>query len=230
MSIHNTASDERHDPALSDLPTPKSRTERRKARTRAALVGAGRTMLGDGRASSASIQDITDEADVGFGTFYNHFTDKRDLFQEALEQVLEEWGQHLDRMSAEIADPAEVFIACVRTTGRLGRTHPDVARTIGSAGFAIFDVPTGLAPRSIRDLVRCVEAKRFQLDNPVAAFATTAGSLMALLHLWLKDENSIGDKDIDDVAEQLLRMFGLSPEEAHELAHKPLPDHPLLPT
>ncbi len=76
--------------------TPISRPERRKARTTQALLDAARRMLADGSAKTASIQDITDAADVGFGTFYNHFEDKEQLFQAAAEQLLEQWAAYLD--------------------------------------------------------------------------------------------------------------------------------------
>jgi len=61
--------------------TAGSRLERRKAQTRQKLVDAARAMLADNRAPRASIQDITEAADVGFGSFYNHFTSKDDLLK-----------------------------------------------------------------------------------------------------------------------------------------------------
>ena len=59
---------------------PLSRGERRKAATRQKLIDAARVMLAAGTAADASIQDITDAADVGFGSFYNHFGCKNELF------------------------------------------------------------------------------------------------------------------------------------------------------
>ena len=101
-----------------------SRLDRRKARTRQALIDAAARLIGEGRGDRASIQEITEAADIGFGSFYNHFETKEQLFQTASEEVLERWGQMIDRASADTSDPAERFAAGLRISGRLGWTHP----------------------------------------------------------------------------------------------------------
>ena len=57
-----------------------SRLDRRKARTRQALIDAAVRLIAEGRGDRASIQEITEEADIGFGSFYNHFDSKEQLF------------------------------------------------------------------------------------------------------------------------------------------------------
>ena len=96
--------------AASAAGAPKvSRLDRRKARTRQALIDAAVRLIAEGRGDRASIAEITEEADIGFGSFYNHFDSKEQLFQTASEEVLERWGQMIDRASAGITDPAELF-------------------------------------------------------------------------------------------------------------------------
>ena len=96
--------------AASAAGAPKvSRLDRRKARTRQALIDAAVRLIAEGRGDRASIQEITEEADIGFGSFYNHFDSKEQLFEDRLEEVLERWGQMIDRASAGITDPAELF-------------------------------------------------------------------------------------------------------------------------
>ena len=60
-----------------------SRLDRRKARTRQALIDAAVRLIAEGRGDRASIQEITEAADIGFGSFYNHFDSKDQLFQTA---------------------------------------------------------------------------------------------------------------------------------------------------
>ena len=88
---------------------PLSRGDRRKARTRQMLIDAARVMLAAGTATQASIQEITDAADVGFGSFYNHFSSKAELFEAAVADVLEELGELFDRLSVDAQDPAMAF-------------------------------------------------------------------------------------------------------------------------
>src|ERR1043166_4727739 len=102
-----------------------SRLDRRKARTRQALIDAAVRLIGEGRGDRASIQEITEEADIGFGSFYNHFDSKEQLFQTASGELLEQWGQVIDQACADISDPAEVFAVSLRISARLGWTYPD---------------------------------------------------------------------------------------------------------
>src|SRR4029453_9390396 len=83
-----------------------NRLDRRKARTRAALVAAARELLAPRDPAEVSIQEITDTADVGFGSFYNHFESKADLFDSALEDVLEEHGALFDALTPDMEYPA----------------------------------------------------------------------------------------------------------------------------
>ena len=86
-----------------------TRLDRRKARTRQALIDAAVRLIAEGRGERASIQEITEEADIGFGSFYNHFESKDQLFETASSEVLERWGRMIDGAAAGITDPAEVF-------------------------------------------------------------------------------------------------------------------------
>src|SRR5580700_6889875 len=129
-----------------------SRLDRRKARTRQAMIDAAVRLIAEGRGDRASIAEITEEADIGFGSFYNHFDSKEQLFQTASEDVLERWGQMIDRGSAGITDPAERFAVGTRISGRLGWTHPGIAGFLTGAGLDALDISSGLAPRALRDI------------------------------------------------------------------------------
>src|SRR6266566_8963009 len=110
-------------------------------RTRQALIDAAVRLIAEGRGDRASIAEITEEADIGFGSFYNHFDSKEQLFQTASEEVLERWGQLIDRAAADITDPAERFVVGTRISGRLGWTHPDIAGFLTGAGLDALDIP-----------------------------------------------------------------------------------------
>jgi AcrR family transcriptional regulator len=203
---------------------PPSRLDRRKARTRAALVGAARRILTSRDAAEVSIQEITDAADVGFGTFYNHFATKQDLFDAAVEEVMEEHGAMLDKVTAGLDDPAEVFAASVRVTARLPTTHPELASIIDRAGPRYLASPGGPALRALRDLRRARDAGRLAFDDPALALACTGGATLGVLRLNLAtDDPAATDRAADGLAVHLLRMFGLPEADAHAVASRPLP-------
>ncbi len=204
--------------------TPRpSRLDRRKARTRQALIDAAVRLIAEGRGDRASIQEITDAADIGFGSFYNHFESKDQLFATASGQVLENWGQLIDHACAGLADPAEIFAVSFRISGRLGWTHPDIARFLTGAGLDVLDSATGLAPRALRDLKAGQAAGRFGPSDAEIALSAVAGGLLGLLRLRQRHPERIDETAVDQLAEAILRLLGVPAPEAGRLTALPLP-------
>ena len=165
---------------MSEQATGPTRLDRRKQRTRSALLGAAQQFLADGRLN-VSIQQITDAADVGFGSFYNHFESKDALFEAAVEDVLEKYAVMLDAIVAGYEDPAEVFAVSFRMTGRLQRQLPDMVRVLLNEGVGILLRDQGLRPRAIRDIEAAVAAGRFDVEDSRLALVTVGGALLGLL-------------------------------------------------
>jgi AcrR family transcriptional regulator len=209
--------------AASAAGAPKvSRLDRRKARTRQALIDAAVRLIAEGRGDRASIAEITDEADIGFGSFYNHFDSKEQLFQTASEEVLERWGQLIDRGSTGLTDPAELFAVGMRITGRLGWTHPDIAGFLTGAGLDALDIPTGLAPRALRDIRAGQAAGRFTVPDADIALSAAAGGLLGLLRMCERHPERVTETTVDQLAEAVLRLLGVPAPEAARLAALPL--------
>jgi AcrR family transcriptional regulator len=202
---------------------PPTRTDRRKARTRAALVKAAQRLIAEGR-SQVPILEITQLADVGMGSFYNHFDSKDDLFQAAVDDALEAHGALMDELTSEVGDPAEVFAQSFRLTGRLHRLRPELSKVLLSFGPALVTSDHGLAPRALRDIQRANEAGRFSVADPEVALMIAGGAALALGQL-LHDQPERDDAALaDQVTEDLLRMFGVPAEAAAEICRRPLPD------
>ena len=201
-----------------------SRLDRRKARTRHALIEAAVRLIAEGRGDRASIQEITETADIGFGSFYNHFDSKEQLFQAAAEEVMERWGQMIDRATASISDPAEVFAVGLRISGRLGWTHPDIAGFLTGTGLDALDIPIGLAPRALRDIQAGQAAGRFTVPDAEIALSAVAGGLLGLLRMCQRHPERVTEASVDQLAEAVLRLLGVPTPEAARLAALPLPD------
>src|SRR5215469_3197026 len=223
-----TLGDETQEATMADLAPSAAarptRLDRRKARTRQALIDAAARLIAEGRGDRASIQEITDTAYIGFGSFYNHFDSKDQLFATASAEVLERWGQMIDQACAGIADPAEVFARSFRISGRLGRTHPEIARFLTGTGLDVLDSPTGLAPRALRDIKAGQQTGRFIPMPPETALSAVAGGLLGLLRLSQREPERTTDEVVDQLAEAILRLLGVPVREAAELAALTVPD------
>ncbi|MDW4907701.1 TetR/AcrR family transcriptional regulator [Streptomyces sp. ADMS] len=199
-----------------------SRLERRKARTRAALIEAAAAFIAAGK-TNAPILEITQAADVGMGSFYNHFESKEQLFQAAVEHGLEVYGNLLDQLTADLTDPAHVFAQSFRLTGRLHRRQRELSKVLLSNGLAMAASDKGIASFVLRDIEDAVRAGRFSARDPKLALVVVAGAALCLGQL-LHDHPEQDDAEAtDQVTEDLLRMFGLSADEAHEICRLPLP-------
>jgi AcrR family transcriptional regulator len=202
---------------------PVNRLERRKQRTRAALIQAAQAFLASGK-SNVPVLEITQAADVGMGSFYNHFDSKEELFEAAVADVLDNHGALLDQLTAGMDDPAEKFACSFRLTGRLFRRRPQESRVMLANGLSLISSERGLAPRALRDITEAVEAGRFHVDDPRRSLAVAGGALMGIGQLLQDDPTRDDAFTADQVTEDVLRLFGLSAEEAHEICQRPLPD------
>jgi AcrR family transcriptional regulator len=202
---------------------PVNRLERRKQRTRAALIKSAQSFIAAGK-FNVPVLEITQAADVGMGSFYNHFESKEQLFDAAVAEVLDAHGALLDQLTASIDDPAEAFACSFRLTGRLFRRRPQETQIMLTNGLSLISSDRGLAPRALRDITAAVQAGRLQVDDPQLALAVAAGTLMGLGTL-LRDQPERDDAAAADrVTEDLLRLWGMSADEAREVCQRPLPD------
>ncbi|MPY31167.1 TetR/AcrR family transcriptional regulator [Streptomyces adustus] len=203
---------------------PKNRFERRRAETRQALVRAARQILAETGDTSASIQTIAERADVGFGSFYNHFESKTELFDAAVADALEEFGQAIDQRVEGIEDPAELVAAGFRLTARMADSHPELMRILRDRGLAHIHAQSGLSPRAFRDLGIGIATGRFTCTNPTIALSALGGTLLSLVGLRLARPDLDGDEAASDLAEMALRMLGVPADDAREVTRRALPD------
>jgi AcrR family transcriptional regulator len=202
-----------------------SRVDPRRGRTRAALLAAAQRLLADGRAN-VSIQEITDDAGVGFGSFYNHFDSKDELFEAAVTQTLQAHVAMRDAMVSGLDDPAEIFTVSFRMTGRLQQHHPELVRVLLNAGPKVLVHEAGLAPRARRDIAAAQEAGRFDVDDVDIALMGAGGALLGLLQYLESTPEADAPALTDQMTFAVLRMFGMAKRDATKLCSRPLPPQP----
>jgi AcrR family transcriptional regulator len=202
-------------------PAPEGRVERRKARTRAALLAAARTLFASRGLEQTTIAEIAERADVATGSFYNYFAGKEQVLESLLEDELSKQRALLRRRQDQVEDPAEKISIAHRHLVLAGESDPDWAWLI-----LRFDLPyraawATLGPDASADLKAGIEAGRFEVSNPELALTASGGALFAVIHQLL-----VGDRSPDadsQHAEGILRSFGVAPAEAAEIARRPLP-------
>jgi AcrR family transcriptional regulator len=208
------------DPTGTEAP-PGDRGARRRARTRAQLIEAARVLFGRQGVDATRINEITEEADVGFGSFYNHFSSKDEIVEAVLRETVEAQGAAVEALTRELEDPAEVVAVAHRYFVRLARSDPDWGWLLVRLDVSHNVTFAALGPFALRDLRRGLKANRFEVADPAIALHAAGGALLAVMRAVL-DGTAGADADVKH-AEGVLRMFGLDRDDAAEVARRQLP-------
>jgi len=200
---------------------PSDGRARRREQTHARLLGAARALFARQGVENTRINEITDEADVGFGSFYNHFDSKEAIVEAVLAEMAVAQGAAVQAITAQIDDPAEVIAAAHRHFVRLARSDTEWAWLLVRTDVSHNALLRGLSPFAQRDLRRGIRAGRLHVADQRTALQASGGALLAVMRIVLDDE---APKDADVFhAEGILRLFGLTAAEAAEVARRPLP-------
>jgi len=204
-----------------EIPSPGRQTRRRE-RTRASLIASARVLLARQGVDNTRINEITDEADVGFGSFYNHFDSKEAIVEAVLAETVAAQGAAIDSVTRHLDDPAEVVSAAHRYFVNLAGRDPDwgwlLVRLEMSHGLMV----ASLGPHAARDLDRGIRAERFHVASRNVALTAAGGALLAVMRTVLDGR---APKGVDRLhAECVLRMFGLTAEDAADVAGRAMPE------
>ena len=167
------------------------------------------------------IQEITDEADVGFGSFYNHFQSKEALIEVVLADTAAAQGAEIDALTAQLDDPAEIISAAHRSFVRRARDDPDWAGCSCGSTYPTASCSPPSAPTLVATSVPGVRSGRLSVPHEEIALYASGGALLAVMRAVL-DGRAPKDADIYH-AEIVLRLFGLPTDQAAEVPRRPLP-------
>ncbi|MCP4036576.1 MAG: helix-turn-helix transcriptional regulator [bacterium] len=201
---------------------PPGRVERRRARVRQRILDATEALTRSRGVEAVTIEDITEAADVARRTFYHYFDSKNAALVPIAREHTKDLNRRIDRVIAELTDPAEVLAVALRHTLRSLPEDPLCAWFIFESGLPQKRLREGIGESGYRDLNRGVESGRFAIDNAAATAALLSGAMIGALSDRL--DGMLDDDDLDDAAQYVLRLLGVSLDEAHEIAHRPLPE------
>ncbi|HEY7641141.1 MAG TPA: TetR/AcrR family transcriptional regulator [Steroidobacteraceae bacterium] len=216
------------------IPAVEPRGARRKRETRQRLLRAAMNLMAEQGVGGVAINEITEAADVGFGSFYNHFASKEAIYAELVTEVVERFGEALDRLSEQLHDPAEKIAASVRFTLLRARQDRVWGRFLVRTSLAGDNTHSGLGRFLFRDLKTGLARSRFKADDVAMTYVALGGTALGALTAEVRDDRGAFGADSKDIPERtasmLLRMLGLSAKEADTIARRPLPEITLPPS
>ena len=183
-----------------------TRHQRRRLQTRNLLIQAALVLVLEKGFDAISIQDITDRADLGRGTFYIHFKDKEDVvwmaFQDMFQQLEQQAHQQLDRRTPQVEYYGLLNIF------RHALANRDLYRVMfGGRGSAMLTARAQdfLAQAFLRDIQTAPEPPEadFNIPNEIEAQILT-GLISRLLYWWLETPNYYSAEQMAAMTYQVL--------------------------
>lgn len=169
----------RNDTRDQDADSIESRGSRRKRQTREKLLQAAMELMAERGMDGVAINEITERADVGFGTFYNHFPSKDAIYAALIKQVFEDFADDIDARTRGMTDPAEILAFSIQMTLHKATTDVLWGKFLVRESMTPEALTRGLGQRLVRDVLTGVQQARFSSDDPITAFITLSGAVIA---------------------------------------------------
>ena len=176
-----TPSEKKTPPDRSTAAAVLARGARRKLQTRERLLDAALALMSNKGMEGVAINEITDKADVGFGSFYNHFESKEAIYSVLIDTFFEEFADALEESIASLADPAEIIAASIRHTLRRAAGDPVWCRFLLREGLSAHALTRGLGRRLLRDIESGVASGRFAVADITMCFLAVGGMVLTAI-------------------------------------------------
>jgi AcrR family transcriptional regulator len=207
------------------------RGARRKRESRSRLLDAALKLMAERGMEGVTINELTEAADMGLGSFYNHFESKEALHAALLSSVFEEYANAVDRLIAAVPDPAIAISFGVRHTVLRARKEPLWGQLLLRESYSSRVLKAGPSVRLLRDLQKGTASGRFKSPDLTLSFLAAAGTVLAAIAAACQDVSSspagalgLAESNIPErTATMLLSNLGVPWDEAVNIARLPLP-------
>ncbi len=193
----------------------------KRTKTRLALVTAARELVKERGHEKISIQDITDRADVGLGTFYNYFETKQMVFEAVLDEMRERFNERLSNLRDALTDPATMLAATLQFCFIEALDNEEWHEFVASSGLQGSYLLLQDHEQCLADIQLGTKRGRFKVDNP----EFVAGLIQGMARHVTQEiiAGRLPREAIKDTSKYILRMLGLPELAAKALTQTPLP-------
>jgi len=191
----------------------------RAARTREALIRAGRELFAERAVDAVAIDDIVQAADVAKGSFYNHFADREALVRAVTQEIRAELEEVVGRANAGVEDPARRVARAVCVYQRFAVDEPERTRVMVRvhSGFASLTSP--LNQGLVDDITAGLATGRFSIATVESGMLFVMGVSQAALVRTSQDPSlPLAVSLAQQTCALLLRGLGVPQVEADAIA------------
>ena len=165
--------------------------DRRVRRTRAAIQEALTQLILEKGYDSVSVSDIIGRADIGRSTFYSHFTDKREVFDDTISELSVFLRAH--------SDGGEIFAFSLPLFEHIVEQQPVIRALFGRGGHSVAmrtttNALSGVIGDDLRARLSGREIEPAQLDLLVAF---VVGGYSSVIGHWLESKHRYSAAELD---------------------------------
>ena len=199
--------------------TALDRRNPRAQRTRAALIGAGRRLYSQRPVDAVTVDDIVRAADVGKGSFYNHFTDRDALVRAIASEIRATVEAAIGRANAGVDDPARRMTRAVCTYLRFALDGPESAGVLVQVHSGHTSLATPLNRGLVADIETGLATGRFAVPTVEAGVLYVLGvTQLALIRVLQEKTPAFAVSLAQQLCALLLRGLGVPAAEADVIA------------
>lgn len=203
--------------------TAGGRTKRE--RTQAVLVRSAVEVFCARGVAHATVQEVAQVAGMTAATVYNHFDSKEALIQRVAVVLAQSLCRAIGQSHSVVADAAERMAIGQRRYVWLAAQSPPWALLLLDMGMADSALLEHIQKYPLADLRAGLRQKRFHVPSEAIAMDVINGVCSLAMRRVARGE-APARHDVA-AATVVLRALGLAPEDAAEVARRPLPDLPL---
>lgn len=170
----------------------------------------------------AAIASIAEEADVGFGSFYNHFKTKEEIARAVFDLRSEELQLNLAAIKAEVADPAAQVSLISRLVIFQTVKDPVWGWFLIRASETVEEYRRVMHERSIATFTQGLQQARFKFSSAETAAIMVNSTVFGVIRAILNGDLPAGAARF--AVELILSALGLGRDEACQLAATPVPE------
>ncbi len=208
--------------------TGSNRVSRKRSITRVKLLKAAYDIFSKRGLDATTVQEITDRADVGLGTFYNYFASKEEIATRVLDCVIHDVARRNDIATAPFRESNPVYVqpTAIRLTLREAVTNPIWQWWIRHPDLLADRMREGFRRYGVRDMGDSQGKGAYNLNQEDF-------DLVWVIHCWiivggLRDilvlQHPIEREAY--IVELIMRVMGVPSDIAREAAYIPLPPYP----
>lgn len=190
----------------------------RRARTRAELIRAARTLYAARTFNSVTVDDVVNAAELAKGTFYVHFDDLDDLQSVLGDELAREFDELLQPRRLSLDDPIERIAAGCGAFINQALQDPIWGALIVRAASAIPDFARAARGRLSEDIRRAAASGLLHDVVPEIAFEFAIG--ITVRAMQSAAEGRLRPKQASLIVAGILRAIGVPAEEAREIAFR----------